>query len=150
MHKNFSLKFRIFDIFVIAISLILSIILIIVIVSINNPFSKKRYVEIYHQNTRLEQYRIELDKVDEQIEIVLKKTDYPRLLGDFTIYINSKKGIKVDHVTCPNHTCEKQGWVNVTNLQILCIPNDVRVVITSNSEDGGEVIGGAFYEKINF
>ncbi len=147
MNKNISLKFRIFDILIIAISILVSVVLIIVILLTNNPYSNKRYVEIYHNNTCLEQYRIDLDTLDKPLEIVLKKDDYPRLLGDFTIYIDPKKGIKVDNVTCPNHTCVKQGWVNVTNLPVLCLPNDVRVVITTSSSNGDDVIGGCFYEK---
>lgn len=147
MHRNISLKFHIFDFFIIAISILVSIVLMVVILLTNNPYSNQRYVEIYHNNMCLEQYRIDLDTLDKPLEIVLKKDDYPRLLGDFTICIDPKKGIKVENVTCPNHTCEKQGWVNVTNLPVLCIPNDVRVVITTNSSGGDDVIGGYFYEK---
>ncbi len=147
MNKNISLKFHIIDILIIAISIIMSVVLMIVILLTNNPYSKKRYVEIYHNNMCLEQYRIDLDTLDKPLEIVLKKDNYPRLLGDFTIYIDPKKGIKVENVTCPNHTCVKQGWVNITNLPVLCLPNDVRVVITTSSSNGNEVIGDNYYEK---
>ena len=66
MNKNISLKFRIFDILIIAISILVSVVLVIVILLTNNPYSNKRYVEIYHNNTCLEQYRIDLDTLDEQ------------------------------------------------------------------------------------
>lgn len=147
MHKNFSLKFKLSDIFIIAISLVISIVLIVVVLICNNPYSERKFVEIYHQNVLLEKYKIELNSLTKQETIVLRKSEFPRLLGDFTIYIDSKKGIKVDNITCPNHSCEKQRWVNVTNLPILCIPNDVRIVITTNNYDGSDVIGGVFYEE---
>ena len=70
------------------------------------------------------------------------KEKYPDLLGDFYIDINKDKGIRVHDVTCPNLTCEKQGWVNIANLPIVCIPNDVRVVINSTDDsEGNETLG---------
>ncbi len=147
MRKNYSLKFRIADIFVIAGSLIAAVGLMIAVLLTNNPFSSRKYVSVYHQNALLEEYRYSMSDLSETITIVLKKEDYPRLLGDFTIYVSPSKGIKVEGITCPNHDCEKQGWINIANLPIVCIPNDVRVVIESEKGDGDEIIGALFYEK---
>lgn len=147
MRRNFSLRFRIADIFIIAGSLIAAIGLMVAVLLTNNPFSSKKYVSVYHQNALLEEYRYALSDLSGTIEIVLRKDDYPRLLGDFTIYVDPDKGIRVEGITCPNHDCEKQGWVNIANLPIVCIPNDVRVVIESEKGDGNEIIGAVFYEK---
>lgn len=147
MRKNYSLKFRIADIFVIAGSLIAAVGLMIAVLLTNNPFSSRKYVSVYHQNALLEEYRYSMSDLSETITIVLKKEDYPRLLGDFTIYVSPNKGIKVEGITCPNHDCEKQGWINIANLPVVCIPNDVRVVIESEKSDGDEIIGALFYEK---
>ena len=150
MNKNFSLKFKKSDIFVIAISILIAISLIVGILLVNKPKEKGgRYVNIYHQNQRLDQYNVDLDTLSKDIEIVLKKEEYPRLLNDFTIQLSKEKGIRVVNITCYDSTCEKQGWVNIPNLPIVCIPNDVRVEISTNNQEGGGIVVGEviYYEK---
>jgi hypothetical protein len=148
MSKNFSLKFKIADIFVIVFSLLVSCGLMIGIFAKNNSFkSSKRIVEIYQNNVLLSQYKIDLNSLDERMTIVLAKDDYPTLLDDFTIELDPKKGIHVTNITCYDHTCEKQGWINIANAPIVCIPNNVQIRITSAS--GGDfTIGGIINEKI--
>ena len=36
----------------------------------------------------------------------------------------------ISYVDCPNHTCEKMGWMNVDTLgvPITCLPNDILIV----------------------
>ena len=36
----------------------------------------------------------------------------------------------ISYVDCPNHTCEKMGWMNVDSLgvPITCLPNDILIV----------------------
>lgn len=89
--------------------------------------------------------RVNLDTLEEDRIITLKKDYYPSLLGDFSIELSKNKGVRVHDVTCPNHTCINQGWVNICNLPIICIPNDVRIKIVSDNQD--IVIGEVDYER---
>ena len=45
-----------------------------------------------------------------------------------------------------------QGWVNITNLPIVCIPNDVRIVISSTLQNSSDIIifGGYKYEEKSY
>lgn len=149
MNKNFSLKHSIKDIILVSISLVIAIVFIVVILLSNKAFSSNnRYLNVYHQNTRLN-ININLNDLTENQIIVLKKEDYPRLINDFKIEVSNKKGVRVKEVTCYDNTCINQGWINVVNLPIVCIPNDVKIVLTSTSGiTGDDVIGGIKYEKI--
>ena len=66
---------------------------------------------------------------------------YESLHGDFTVVINKDKGICVKDVTCPNHYCEKMGWINSVGYPLVCIPNGVYVIITSLDVNQGIVLG---------
>ena len=150
MNKNFSLKFKLLDIIVIVTSILVSSSLMVGIFLYNKSLGGTRYLNIYHNQQELTQYHINIDELEETYTIVLKKDVYENLLGDFYIDVDKNKGIRVRDVTCPNLTCEKEGWVNLVNLPIVCIPNDVRVVITStNTSEGDETLGlgGAYYVK---
>lgn len=149
MNKNFSLKHSIKDIILVSISLVIAIVFIVVILLSNKAFSSNnRYLNVYHQNTRLN-ININLNDLTENQIIVLKKEDYPRLINDFKIEVSNKKGVRVKEVTCYDNTCINQGWINVVNLPIVCIPNDVKIVLTSTSGiTGDDVIGGIKYEKV--
>lgn len=146
MNNNFSLKFKWQDVIVVILGLIISVGLLIGILGFNNTFSGgKRYVEITH---RKEVYKIDIDSLTATYEFELKKDDHEELLGDFHILIDKNKGISVHDVTCPNKTCVSQGWVNIPNFPIICIPNDVKVVIKTTASDNGDaVIGGFLYEE---
>lgn len=150
MNSNFPLKFKKFDIIIIAISIISAIAFIISIFAINGSFnSNHRYVNIYHQNQKLDQYTIDLNTLIENKTITLSKEEYPKLIDDFIIELDPKKGVRVKEVDCYDYTCLNQGWVNIINLPIVCIPNDVRIELTANLKNSGDdVIGGAYYEKI--
>ena len=154
MNKNFTLKFKIHDIFVIAIILLLAIGFLVGILLYNQSFNSKdhRYVNIYHQNQRLDKYTIDLNTLEETQIITLKKEDYPRLINDFVIELDKNKGVRVKEVECYDNTCFKQGWVNMTNLPIVCIPNDVRIVISATLQNSGDIIvyGGSKYEENSY
>ena len=122
MKTNFSLKFKIFDIFILAfvvVAIVASIIATNVI--FGRVFSNENNVK--------------LDEITEETKVVLKQEDYDKLLGDLTVLIDPEKGICISEVTCPNHTCIKQGWVNKVGYPVTCLPNGVYVMITSPSPD---------------
>lgn len=142
MKNNFSLKFKIFDVFILCFALVC---IIASIVGTNIAFAKSnnlsKKVQIYYQNELIEEKQIELDSLKEDIEIVLLKSQYESLLGDMTISISKEKGICISEVVCPNHTCEKQGWIKNVGYPIVCIPNGVYIIITSVSVDDEIIIG---------
>ena len=132
MKTNFSLKFKFFDIFILAfvvVAIVASIIATNVI--FGRVFSNENNVEIYYRNQLIKE--IKLDEITEETKVVLKQEDYDKLLGDLTVLIDPEKGICISEVTCPNHTCIKQGWVNKVGYPVTCLPNGVYVMITSPS-----------------
>lgn len=142
MKSNFSLKFKIFDIFIVAFVVVA---IVASIITTNVVFSrdlKDSYVvQIYYQGELLEDKQIKVKDVDNEMVIVLKKQDYDKLLGDVTILINKDKGICISEVTCPNETCLKMGWVRSVGYPVTCLPNGVHVVITSPDVDQDIVLG---------
>lgn len=134
MKTNFSLKFKFFDIFILAfvvVAIVASIIATNVI--FGRVFSNENNVEIYYRNQLIKE--IKLDEITEETKVVLKQEDYEKLLGDLTVLIDPENGICISEVTCPNHTCIKQGWVNKVGYPVTCLPNGVYVMITSPSPD---------------
>lgn len=142
MKSNFSLKFKIFDIFIVAFVVVA---IVASIITTNVVFSrdlKDSYVvQIYYQGELLEDKQIKVKDVDDEMVIVLKKQDYDKLLGDVTILINKDKGICISEVTCPNETCLKMGWVRSVGYPVTCLPNGVHVMITSPDVDQDIILG---------
>ena len=149
MNNNFSIKFRKWDIIIVVITVIISSCLLGGILLSKKGSSSQRFVEIAYKNIILENLTTDLNELQDTKIIILKKDDYPSLLGDFEIELNKNKGVRAKEVTCPNHTCTKQGWINIPHLPIVCIPNDIRIeiVTTSSSEGGDATIQGVLDEK---
>ncbi len=40
---------------------------------------------------------------------------------------------------CPDHTCERTGWISAVGQTAVCLPNRVMIKITGNAEDGDAV-----------
>lgn len=142
MKSNFSLKFKIFDIFIVAfvvVAIVASIITTNVIFS--RDLKDSYVVQIYYQGELLEDKQVKVKDVNDEMVIVLKKQDYDKLLGDVTILINKDKGICISDVTCPNETCLKMGWVRSVGYPVTCLPNGVHVMITSPDVDQDIILG---------
>ena len=142
MKSNFSLKFKLFDIFIIGF-LLASI--VVSIITTNVVFSrdlKDSYVvQIYYQGEILTDKQVKIADVENETIIILKKEEYDKLLGDVTIVINKEKGICISDVTCPNETCIKMGWVRSIGYPVTCLPNGVYVIITSKKVDQDIILG---------
>ena len=134
MKNNFSLKFKIFDIFVLV---FVTVCIVATIITTNIVFAKNKdnanSVQIYYQNNMVEE--ILLDDINEHLDFVLSKEKYNGLRGDMTISIDKEKGVCISEVNCPNHLCEKMGWVNEVGVPVVCLPNNVYVIIASSSID---------------
>ncbi len=142
MKNNFSIKFKVFDIFILVFAL-LSIVgsMIVTNVIYAQDLNRKTTIQINYQGRFLKEKEINFDNVEGELQIILKKEDYPDLLGDVIILVNKDKGICIHEVTCPNHYCEKQGWIKNVGYPIVCIPNGIYVVIDSSSIDQDTILG---------
>lgn len=140
MKNNFPLKFKGFDIFIFIFAF-LSILSSIIFTNLTyaNQAKKERTIEIYYQNQLIQ--KIEYDKLEEEKTIILKKEEYPNLLGDIVIKIDKEKGFCIEDVTCPNYYCKKQGWMNKVGYPVVCIPNGVYVIMNSTSIDQDTILG---------
>ena len=98
MKNNFSLKFKIFDIFVGVFTLVL---IVGSIIFTNVFFSNKstnRYVQIYYQNNMI--YEIDYEAIVDSKTITLSKDKYENLHGTMLIEINKEKGIRIKSPKC--------------------------------------------------
>lgn len=72
---------------------------------------------VYYQNKEIDQIDLNIDKT------YTYKGDY----GSFSIEVKDHKYHAV-HVDCPNHDCEKVGWVEKgSSVSIICVPNNIYV-----------------------
>ena len=131
MKNNFSLKFNLFDLIIIAIS---GFIAIASIVFTNIYYDQdSKIVQIQYKNEIIQE--IDYESINGSYFYTLKKEDYPDLYDDFVIEINSEKGIRVYEVTCPNNYCKHQGWVKMSGYPIVCVPNGVIICLVSGSQN---------------
>lgn len=85
---------------------------------------EKDAVEVYYQN-----------KLVETIDISVDKTyTFKGSYGSFSLEVKDKKYHAVN-VECPNHDCEKVGWVNKgSSRSIVCVPNEIYVIQAGTEE----------------
>lgn len=142
MKNNFSIKFKVFDIIILVFAL-LSVVgsMIVTNVIYAQDLNRKTTIQINYQGRFLKEKEINFDNIESELQIILKKEDYPDLLGNVIILVNKNKGICIHEVTCPNHSCEKQGWIKNIGYPIVCIPNGIYVVIDSSSIDQDTILG---------
>lgn len=138
MNSNFYNKFRLFDVFCILFAIVFivaSIITTNVVFANSKGIDDTKSVEIYHHGKLLENRIINFKDVDDEIEVILSKEEYTDLLGDIHILVNKEKGVCIKEVECPNHYCEKQGWISYSGYPITCLPNDIYIIINNSSVD---------------
>lgn len=135
MKNNFPIKFKVFDI-IILIFAVISIVATIITTNIvfgkdNNKGIDDRVVCIYHKNDLVKEIKI-ID-INGKVEYKLTKEEFNDLRGDMIISIDKDKGVCISEVVCPNHLCENMGWVNKKGIPVVCLPNNVYVIISSSS-----------------
>ena len=127
---NFKLKFAKWDVIVISILTVISVILGLCIYLVPNDSGnsvaiyiqgKMEYSFSLDEDTTLTLYPGEYDK---------KANTFPSLLGEMTIEIKDRR-VRVEKEESPLHVCSKQGWVSIPNVPVTCAPNYVVVVIES-------------------
>lgn len=135
MKNNFPIKFKVFDVFILIFAVI-SIVATIITTNIvfgkdNNKEIDDRVVCIYHKNDLVKEIKI-ID-VNGKVDYKLTKEEFNDLRGDMIISIDKDKGVCISEVVCPNHLCENMGWVNKKGIPVVCLPNNVYVIISSSS-----------------
>ena len=135
MKNNFPIKFKVFDI-IILIFAVISIVATIITTNIvftkdNNEEIDDRVVCIYHKNDLVKE--IKIVDINGILDYKLTKEEFNDLRGDMIISIDKDKGVCISEVVCPNHLCENMGWVNKKGIPVVCLPNNVYVIISSSS-----------------
>ena len=135
MKNNFPIKFKVFDI-IILIFAVISIVATIITTNIvfgkdNNKGIDDRVVCIYHKNDLVKE--IKIVDINGILDYKLTKEEFNDLRGDMIISIDKDKGVCISEVVCPNHLCENMGWVNKKGIPVVCLPNNVYVIISSSS-----------------
>lgn len=119
-----SLKFNRSDIFILIASIILVISSVIgsnYLTGLTNKGDLK--VDINISGRIAYTYSLNEDRI-----ITLKKDDHPSLLGDMEIEIRDNK-VRVSKEQSPLNYCSKQGFVDKVARPIICLPNEVIVII---------------------
>ena len=81
---------------------------------------EKEVAEIYYKNEVVKVIDINVDQT------YTIEGSY----GSFSIEVKDGKYHAVN-VDCPNHDCEKVGWVSIgSSKQIVCVPNEIYVIQT--------------------
>lgn len=80
---------------------------------------------------------VETVSLDEATTITLYQNEYYKpgsstefaLLDDVVIEINDQQQVRVESEESPRHICSLQGWIGTTGMPIICLPNNLMVVI---------------------
>ena len=134
MKNNFPIKFKVFDVFILifaVISIVATIITTNIVFGKDNNKIDDRVVCIYHKNDLVKEIKV-ID-INGKIDYKLTKEEFNDLRGDMIISIDKDKGVCISEVVCPNHLCENMGWVNKKGIPVVCLPNNVYVIISSSS-----------------
>jgi hypothetical protein len=134
MKNNFSIKFKVFDVFILifaVISIVATIVTTNIVFGKDNNKIDDRVVCIYHKNDLVKEIKV-ID-INGKIDYKLTKEEFNDLRGDMIISIDKDKGVCISEVVCPNHLCVNMGWVNKKGIPVVCLPNNVYVIISSSS-----------------
>lgn len=85
-------------------------------------------IEVYYQSELIDTIDISVDAT----------YSYEGTYGTFNLEVKDRQYHATD-VECPNHDCEKMGWIKEGSTKsIICLPNEI-YVIQSNAEEQIEV-----------
>lgn len=85
---------------------------------------EKDTVEVYYKNELVQRIDISVDKI----------YTFEGSYGKFNLEVKDRQYHAVD-VECPNHDCEKMGWMKEgSSKSIICVPNEI-YVIQAGTED---------------
>lgn len=84
------------------------------------------YVVVMSRNSEVARYSLAVDGI------------YAINGGKNTIEIKDGK-VRMTEADCPNHLCIRQGWASFSGQSIVCLPNELSVIITG-ADDAADFI----------
>ncbi len=83
--------------------------------------------------------------VDGQVVKTLKLDGHVEKLniagvGGYNVVEIANKQVRVIESNCPDQLCVKQGWINRSPQQIICLPNRIVVRVTNGKASGVDTI----------
>ena len=60
--------------------------------------------------------------------LLFRQKDYPTLWGDLEVEVKNGK-VHISKNTCPLSVCMDTGWTDEATLLIICLPNNVYVMV---------------------
>jgi hypothetical protein len=88
-------------------------------------FTTDNYTYVYYKNEQID--KIDLNKN--------KTYTYTGDYGSFSLEVKDHRYHAVN-VECPNHDCEKVGWVDEgSSTSIICVPNSIYVQQTNTNQN---------------
>lgn len=131
MTSKISLKFNIFDLVLIVVTLLLAVAVFFSVGRLLGESGEKKAVYVYVDGRSLFPDGISLSDQKQTEVFVISKEIFPdfNVKGSVVLTVDKDKGISFTEADCPNHDCVRQGFVNRPGLPILCAPNGVAAVI---------------------
>ena len=102
---------------------LIGIVIIAVVMSIfvyfkRKPVDDQIIAKVYHDNVVVLTFDVNVDAI----------YDLTGNYGDLHIEVKDGR-YRVFDVDCPNHDCEKIGWVSIgSSIPIVCLPNHIKIV----------------------
>lgn len=88
--------------------------------------------------------RVEVDgQVVTQIALAGPDEDIPVTAGSLHFVLRREGGaVAMAQIDCPDHICERTGFVSAQGQMIVCLPNQVVVTITGAPEGEVDIVAG--------
>lgn len=141
--KKIRLKPTWFDLVILLVSLAMAIgalIYVNVKRKHNEQLTGDRIAHVKHDNKEIK--TVNLEQLEQVESFVMSPDQFPKMMGELTVIFDKEHGIAVTDAHCPDKKCQKQGYINVANTPIVCLPNDVIVTITmKGTSHGGGILG---------
>jgi hypothetical protein len=120
--KRFALEKKPADTYTFSVLMIMIASLITITNIFNRPVGDL-FVSVYIEQQLVNQYSLYDDQT-----LTFSQVDYPILLGDITLAIESQR-MRIIEETSPLNICSQQGWIGSPGLPIICAPNYFMAVI---------------------
>ena len=96
------------------------------------------YARIYKSNELIEV--VDLTTLTESLLIMVESEN--KLAGSGYNQLQAEQGrIRMAEADCPDGICVRQGWVSGNLIPIICLPNNVVVILESSDNNVDAVVG---------
>ena len=133
MNNKISLKFKKLDL-IVYLTIALLIISMSITIIVNKLRTKGNTITVSYYGEVVHTMKLDVDE-----QYVMRKEEFPRLLGDITIIVENNK-VRVDKQTSQHNYCELMGDQDTAGTSLICAPNGVVVSILGNSASSEDFI----------